>query len=43
MNCMERPVEVMCNRQEVVDARGWANLGLACKGRQEMNSGECLS
>lgn len=32
MNYMARSVEAMCNRQEVVDARGWANLELACKG-----------
>lgn len=43
MNCMARSVEAMCNRQEVVDARGWANLELASKGRQEMISEECLS
>lgn len=43
MNFLERPAEAICNEQEVTDAMGWVNLGLAGNGRQEVTSEECLS
>lgn len=39
----KRPAEAMCNGQEVADRMGWASLGLAGNGKQEVTSEECLS
>lgn len=39
----KRPAEAMYNGQEVADRMGWASLGLAANGKQEVTSEECLS
>jgi hypothetical protein len=43
MNFKKKPADAMYNGQEVADTMGWANLGVADSGKQEVTSEGYLS